>query len=133
MTGRAPYRILVADDEPMIRDLIRIRLRSHGVEVLEAVDGQEALDQVRTISPDLIVLDLMMPKVTGEDVLRHLQADPLTRRIPVIVITAQGELPANDLRFDNIAAYVTKPFSPRALAETILRLLPAPPLPRREP
>ncbi len=118
-------RVVVADDEPMIRDLIRIRLSRHGIEVIEAADGQEALERIRAARPDLIVLDLKMPRLTGYEVMTQLQADQRTRAIPVVVITAHGSYPPSDPRLEHATAYVMKPFSAKALAETILRLLPA--------
>lgn len=121
-----PARVLVADDDLAIRELIRIRLRQNGLEVLEAADGQEAIDRIKADRPDLIVLDLKMPRLTGYEVMEQVQADPECRRIPVIIITAHGSLPPTDNRLDNMAAYVIKPFSPKALAEMVLRVLSSP-------
>lgn len=123
--SRVQRRVVIADDEPMIRDLIRIRLIRHGIEVIEAADGQEALERIRAVGPDLIVLDLKMPRMTGYEVMAQLQADVKTRQIPVVIITAHGSYPPSNPCIENAAAYVMKPFSAKALTETILRLLPA--------
>ena len=118
-------RVLVADDEPMIRDLVRVRLSREGLEVIEADDGQDALEKIKAHPPDLIILDLKMPRLSGYEVMEQVQACPVLRLIPVIIITAHGSMPPTDNRLDNMAAYVIKPFSPKVLAETVLRLLPA--------
>ena len=115
-------KILVVDDEPNIREVVGLYLRREGHTVVPASDGEEALRLYRQARPDLVVLDLMLPKVSGLEVCRRLGAE---RRVPLIMLTAKGEeedriiglgLGADD--------YVTKPFSPRELAarvEAVLR------------
>lgn len=114
--------ILVVDDEPNIREVVGLYLRREGHTVIEAADGDAALALARLHQPDLIVLDLMLPKLPGLEVCRRLQAE---RRVPVIMLTARGE---EDDRIIGLGLgaddYVVKPFSPRELAarvEAVLR------------
>lgn len=83
-----PRRILLADDDVTIREMYRERLLAAGFEVIEAVDGEQAFDLARHQQPDLILLDIMMPKVNGLDTLAHLKQDEETKDIPVIILTA---------------------------------------------
>jgi CheY-like chemotaxis protein len=83
----APRRILLAEDDRFLRKASSMALRRRGYEVIEAVDGEEALRLAQAPAPDLILLDLIMPKMQGFEVLRRLKADPATRAIPVIVLT----------------------------------------------
>ncbi len=115
-------KILVVDDEPNIREVVGLYLRRDGHTVVSAADGEEALKLYRQAQPDLVVLDLMLPKVSGIEVCRRIQAE---RRVPLIMLTARGEeedrIVGLGLGADD---YVTKPFSPRELAarvEAVLR------------
>lgn len=117
-------RILVVDDEPDAVELIEFNLRSAGFEVVTAADGAEALRKARVLIPNLILLDLMLPEVDGMEVCKTLRRDPLTARIPIIMLTAKAaeidrvlglELGADD--------YITKPFSPRELVLRVKKLL----------
>jgi two-component system, OmpR family, response regulator ResD len=115
-------KILVVDDEPNIREVVGLYLRRDGHAVVSAGDGEEALELYRRTRPDLVVLDLMLPNVSGLEVCRHIQAD---RRVPLIMLTARGEeedrIVGLGLGADD---YVVKPFSPRELAarvEAVLR------------
>jgi DNA-binding response OmpR family regulator len=113
-------RILVADNDEDILTLVAFRLERQGYEVLVARDGAEALERAREELPDLCVLDVMMPKLTGYDVTRKLRADPRTERVPVILLTARVQ--EADVRngFDAGAdGYVRKPFSPQELRERV--------------
>ena len=82
-----PSTILLADDEPTLQKLIERRLHANGYWVLVAKDGEEALRLAREKHPDVIVMDIMMPKMNGDDVARRLQSDPGTSKIPVIFLT----------------------------------------------
>lgn len=129
--------ILVVDDEPNIREVVGLYLRREGHTVLEASDGEAAILLARQHQPDLVVLDLMLPKVTGLEVCRRLQSE---RRTPVIMLTAKSE--END-RIIGLGVgaddYVVKPFSPRELVarvEAVLRRVapqPAAPPPDERP
>src|SRR5687767_7132291 len=88
---RTPPRLLVVDDNPVNVDLLRTRLTAHGYEVLTAADGEEALAQARQHQPDLILLDVMMPKMDGIAVCRELKSDPRLAFMPVIMVTAKAE------------------------------------------
>ena len=116
--------VLVADDDDDIRDLVAFRLDRAGYEVLRAGDGQQALDLAREHRPDLAVLDVMMPKLTGYDVTRELRADSTTSRIPVILLTARVQEADVARGFEAGADdYVKKPFSPQELKARVQALL----------
>ena len=112
----AKEKILVVDDEEDILELIRYNLINEGYRVDCAASGEEALIKAAEQSPDLILLDLMLPGLDGLDVCRELKANSATRQIPVIMITAKGE-DADIVSGLELGAedYVTKPFSPRIL------------------
>ena len=115
------HRILVVDDEPSVTDLIAYNLRKSLYDVKTAADGREALRLVREYSPDLILLDLMIPEVDGLDVCRELRK---TSDVPVIMITARGEEVDRVLGLEIGADdYVTKPFSMRELMARIKAVL----------
>jgi DNA-binding response OmpR family regulator len=116
--------VLVADDDDDIRDLVAFRLDRAGYEVLRAGDGQEALDLAKQHRPDLAVLDVMMPKLTGYDVTRELRADAATSRIPVILLTARVQEADVARGFEAGADdYVKKPFSPQELKARVQAVL----------
>jgi DNA-binding response OmpR family regulator len=124
MNFAAQHRILVADDESDVVNLVSQSLSSAGYDVAKAGDGQDALDKARRFEPALIVLDLMMPKMTGTDVLRALKSDPRTSAIAVIMLTARKDevdrIVSLELGADD---YVTKPFSPRELTLRVKSIL----------
>ncbi len=109
-------RILVVDDEEDILELVRYNLAAEGYRVLCAATGEEALAAVRSQRPELILLDLMLPGIDGMTVARRLRADPETRALPIIMLTARGEEMDVIGGFESGADdYITKPFSPRIL------------------
>jgi DNA-binding response OmpR family regulator len=113
-------RILVVDDEPAIRALCRVNLNVSGMEVIEAADGETALQLARAESPDLILLDVMLPGATGWDVAAELSGAAATRDIPVIFLSAMAD--TGDLergRQHGAVGYVTKPFDPVGIADVI--------------
>jgi CheY-like chemotaxis protein len=108
--GDRPPCVLIADDDPSIRRLLALSLRKAGYRTADACDGGEALDAMRAGEADLVLLDLMMPKVTGWEVLTERAAAPELRKIPVIVITAErGDRVAN-IAHDGLFALLPKPF-----------------------
>ncbi len=113
-------RILVVDDEPEIVALVAYHLVKAGYRVTTASSGQDALDMARRERPALIVLDLMLPGISGFDVLEHVRADDATRDVAVLLLTARREEP-DRIRGLSLGAddYLTKPFSP---AELVLRV-----------
>jgi two-component system phosphate regulon response regulator PhoB len=116
--------ILLVEDEAALIALLRYNLEREGFAVLEAPDGDEALLQAREQKPDLILLDWMLPLVSGIEVCRRLRRDPETRAIPIVMLTARGE-EGDKLRGLDSGAddYVTKPFSPSELIARIRAVL----------
>jgi two-component system cell cycle response regulator DivK len=118
------HRILVADDNAASRELIREVLEMSGYDVVEAADGRDAVSRARESSPDLVLVDIQMPRLDGYGVLRELRADPLLSSLQVVALTAfamQGDRErALDAGFDG---YITKPVEIAALREEIKKLL----------
>lgn len=116
--------ILVVEDETPLVTLLRYNLEREGYAVLEAQDGDEALNLVREQRPDLVLLDWMLPLMSGIEVCRQLRRDPQTRAIPIVMLTARGE-EGDKLRGLDSGAddYVTKPFSPSELIARIRAVL----------
>ena len=117
-------RILVVDDEPDAIELIRFNLKASGYEVLTAEDGEEALAKARKFSPDMILLDVMLPELDGLEVCKILRRDPATASLPIIMLTAKASEIDRVLGLEFGADdYVTKPFSPRELMLRVRNLL----------
>ena len=118
-----PPRVLVVDDETVIRQLIVINLELEGFEVHQAVDGLAALDTARAVDPDVVTLDVMMPRLDGIATARRLRADPVTRRARIVLISARTG-PADVERGQDAGAdaYVTKPFDPDDVVAAVRRL-----------
>jgi len=116
--------ILVVDDEEDIRELVELNLSREGFKVIGAETGEQALKTAQSQQPDLIVLDLMLPGMDGLEVCRRIKADPKTRQIPVVMLTAKGE-EADIVTGLELGAedYITKPFSGKVLAARIRRVL----------
>jgi DNA-binding response OmpR family regulator len=117
-------RVLVIDDEAPIRLLCRVNLEAEGMEVLEAADGPSGLEKARSETPDVILLDVMMPGLDGWRVAEELLDDGRTQAIPIIFLTARAELRdrARGLDLGGVD-YVTKPFNPVELAPRVRELL----------
>jgi DNA-binding response OmpR family regulator len=117
-------RVLVIDDEAPIRLLCRVNLEAEGMQVLEAADGPSGLEKARAESPDVILLDVMMPGLDGWRVAEELLDDPRTASIPIVFLTARAELRdrARGIDLGGID-YVTKPFNPVELAPLVRNLL----------
>ncbi len=115
---------MAVDDERHIVRLIQVNLERSGFQVVTAFDGPEALRKVESDRPDLIVLDVMMPKMDGFEVLKRLQANPETREIPIIMLTAKAQ-DADVFRgwASGVSAYLTKPFNPLELITFVKRIL----------
>jgi two-component system alkaline phosphatase synthesis response regulator PhoP/two-component system response regulator VicR len=116
-------KILAVDDEKHIVRLVQVNLERAGYEVVTAFDGVEALKKVEEESPHLIVLDVMMPQMDGFETLKHLKANPKTRDIPVIMLTAKAQ-DADVFRGwqSGVDCYLTKPFSPLELLTFVKRI-----------
>jgi len=117
-------KILVVDDEPQLVELLKIRLEANDYEVLVASDGQEGLKMARNKKPDLIILDLMLPKIDGFTVCRMLKFDEKYKNIPIIMFTARAQETDKKLgREVGADEYITKPFDPQVLLKKIEDLL----------
>jgi two-component system alkaline phosphatase synthesis response regulator PhoP len=117
-------RILVVDDEIYIVHILDFSLGMEGYEVITALDGEAALEKLKSERPDLIVLDIMMPKLDGYEVCKAIKGNADTAHIPVILLSAKGRNVDQKMGFDVGADdYITKPFSPRKLVERINQLL----------
>lgn len=120
----AGKRILVVDDETQLVEMLKLRLEANNYQVLCAYDGQEALDKARREKPDLIILDLMLPKIDGYKVCRMLKFDEKYKNIPIVLFTARAQ--EEDVKLGaevGAEAYITKPFDPPALLAKIKELL----------
>jgi len=116
--------VLAADDDPDVLELVTFRLERSGYTVLQAHDGEEAWTLVRDAHPDLAVLDVMMPKLDGFELVRRIRADEATRRMPVILLTARAQDPDVQQGFDAGADdYLRKPFSPGELRARVQAIL----------
>jgi len=112
-------RILIVEDHPTMREALRLVLEGEDLEIVEAGDGTTALALARETPPDLVLLDLHIPGMSGEDVLAALKADVVTRHARVIVVTATGEEGRAKALAVGADAYFTKPFSPIALLRAV--------------
>jgi len=117
-------RVLVVDDEPDVLLLCRVNLEFEGYDVVEAHDGIEALEQIRQTSPDIVLLDVMMPRKDGWQVLAEIKADPDLKDIPVVMLTAKVQ-ESDQIRgwSTGAADYITKPFSPLSLSQVLESVL----------
>ena len=122
--AEALERIVVADDEPDIRRLVSFTLRRRGYEVIEADNGEDALALVTSERPQLVVLDVMMPRMTGHEVARALRARPDTSDVPILMVSAKGqESEVRDGLASGAIGYLIKPFAPRELADRVGAIL----------
>jgi two-component system phosphate regulon response regulator PhoB len=123
-TPRATPLVVAADDDPDILNLVTLRLERAGYQVLTARDGEQALDLCAERSPDLILLDVSMPKLTGLDVARRLRELPATASTPIVLLTARASESDRAAGHEaGATAYLTKPFSPQELSTRVGELL----------
>ena len=116
--------ILIADDEPNQLELMSFNLSNAGYSIIKATNGKEAIELIENHSPDLIILDWMMPKMSGIDVCRTLRSRPETKQIPIIILSARREDSDKSLGLDTGADdYISKPFSPKELISRVKALL----------
>ena len=117
-------RILIAEDEPDIRELVAFTLRFAGHEVTTTSNGEEAVQQASQIIPDLILMDVRMPKMTGYDACRVMKASPALKDIPVVFLSAKGQDSEIQSGLDAGAEeYLLKPFAPDQLTERVKAIL----------
>jgi len=117
-------KVLVVDDSAMVLEMVSAHLKQNGIEVLEAHDGSEAVEQLKSVTPDLVVTDVVMPKMNGYELCRWIKNNASTKDVPVIMCTTKSE------EFDKYwgmkqgaDAYLTKPYHPPELIKTIKQLL----------
>ena len=116
--------ILIADDEPNQLELMSFNLSNAGYSIIKASNGKEAIELIENHSPDLIILDWMMPKMSGIDVCRTLRSRSETKQIPIIILSARSEESDKSLGLDTGADdYISKPFSPKELISRVKALL----------
>jgi CheY-like chemotaxis protein len=114
------YKILVVDDEPTIVRLMEFILARQGHEMIVAVNGEEALQKIKAHQPDLVLLDIMMPRIDGYEVAQKLRADPQTADLPIIMLSAKAQ--DEDIRRGvevGVDEYITKPFTPDHLVQVV--------------
>ena len=119
-----PKRLLIVDDEPELVLLMEVRLKTSGYETLRATDGQSALEIAKKEKPDLIILDIMLPKMDGYKVCALLKKDARYAKIPIILFTARAQ--ADDMKIGEEVgadAYITKPYDPQVLLAKIGELI----------
>jgi CheY-like chemotaxis protein len=117
-------RVLVVDDEKFVRELIKIKLGRCGLTVIEATNGLEGVEMARNLKPDIILMDVMMPKMNGFEACEKLKSMPDTAGIPIVMLTARGEQMNQEKGLSlGATGYMSKPFSPQKLAELVIEIL----------
>ena len=117
-------KVLVIDDDPVIVELLRVNFEIEGFEVISAGDGREGFERARSDRPDLVLSDIMMPRYDGLQLLTQLKADPATRSLPVILLSAKAQSSEIQRGIEAGAAdYVTKPFDPLDLIERVQQVV----------
>ena len=120
----APQLVLIADDDPDLRDILRSILEPEGFRVIEAGDGQKALELIKTAHPDLLILDFVMPRLDGPQVCAALRKDLLLRHVPIIMLTGRGEVQDKVHGIEAGADdYLVKPFEPQELLARVRMIL----------
>ncbi len=123
-SNKGKVKILIADDEEALRFLVHETLGDDEAEILEATDGLEALEIARRDHPAMILLDVAMPGLSGNEVCQQLKADPATRDIVIVMLTAHGQTKDREQAFSSGADYfITKPFSPSQLFKLVAQVL----------
>jgi CheY-like chemotaxis protein len=123
MTDKQPV-ILVADDEEDIKVVLRMFLEAVGYEVVTAFDGLDALEQIKSTKPDVVLMDIMMPVIDGIEVVRQMKATPGIRDIPVVMLTAAAQSDMVERAIQAGAAdYIVKPFEPETVQRAIEKVL----------
>jgi DNA-binding response OmpR family regulator len=116
--------VLVVDDDPVIQKLLQVNFEMEGYDVVIAGDGEEGLALVREERPDVVLLDVMMPKMNGLDVAAAMRADKITESIPIIMLSAKAQASDVQAGLDlGVDDYVTKPFDPLELLDRVTALL----------
>ncbi|MGW5197201.1 response regulator [Streptomyces spiralis] len=121
----ASGRVLVVDDNKVIRQLIRVNLELEGLEVVTAADGAECLDVVHQVRPDVVTLDVVMPRLDGLTTAAQLRADPRTRHLPLAIVSACTHHEVEAGLSVGVDAFLAKPFEPSELVRLVLALVEA--------
>ena len=122
--GRPLRSALVADDDPDVRELVTFKLEQAGFQVRAVADGVHALEAIADERPSIALIDVMMPGLSGIDVVRELRRDPATRSLPIVLLTAKAQEHDVEAGFATGADdYVAKPFSPRELLSRVTALM----------
>lgn len=117
-------KVIVIDDEPFIRMMIEDKLKRAGLEVIALDETVTAMDVIRRELPDLVILDWMMPELSGIELCRMLKADPDLKQIPIFMLTAKGQEEYEKMGLEcGVLRYISKPFSPKALLDMVLEQL----------
>ncbi|MFC3575588.1 response regulator transcription factor [Streptomyces yaanensis] len=119
----ASGRVLVVDDNKVIRQLIRVNLELEGIEVVTAADGAECLDVVHQVRPDVVTLDVVMPRLDGLRTAARLRADPRTRGLPLAIISACTQYEVESGLDVGVDAFLAKPFEPNELVQLVKELM----------
>jgi DNA-binding response OmpR family regulator len=120
----APATVLVVDDDPVILKLLEVNFEMEGFTVVRAADGAEGLERAREVLPDIVILDVMMPRMTGYEVAKALREDERTAHIPIIFVTARAQSSDVERGMElGVDDYVTKPFDPLDLIARVNVLL----------
>ena len=120
----APATVLVVDDDPVILKLLEVNFEMEGFEVVRASDGAMGLERAREVLPDIVILDVMMPRMTGYEVAKALREDAVTAHIPIIFVTARAQSSDVERGIElGVDDYVTKPFDPLDLIARVNALL----------
>jgi CheY-like chemotaxis protein len=122
MEKRSP-RAVVVDDSAVVRELIAVNLMLEGFEVEAFADGEQAVAACRRLDPDVVTLDVVMPRLSGFEAVQQLRADPATAHIPIVIVTGRAQ--ASDIARGEelgVEAYLTKPFEPAELVDVVTRL-----------
>lgn len=117
-------KILIVDDEAHIVNILKFNIKKAGFDVITAANGEEALSMIASEMPDLIICDVMMPKVTGFEVCQKVKGDDKFKHIPFILLTAKGQEVDKDIGLKFGAdQYLTKPFSPKSVVDKVAEIL----------
>ncbi len=119
-------RVLVVDDNKVIRQLIRVNLELEGIEVVTAADGAECLEVVQQVRPDLITLDVVMPRLNGLRTAARLRSDPRTAGIPLVIVSACSQREVESGLDVGVDAFLAKPFEPQELVRVVQSLIDSP-------
>jgi len=112
--------VLVVDDEPFILMMIEDKLKTSQIDVVTVRESRDALERIRKEQPDLVILDWMMPGLSGIELCRMIKADPDVRDIPIFMLTAKGQDADEELGMQcGVSRYITKPFSPKSLVDMV--------------